>query len=106
MMLRTSVPLHFYMLALPSWAGMSISLFFRMGVWGFAPLCWPFLHADSKLTFYLIFMAFVPKDKMGFNFKFFDFLRFSPQFVCYPNFSGFLAMGVGRGFKLSIQISI
>ena len=57
--LRTSVPLYFSMLALPSWASMSIFLFFGMRLWGFELLFSLFLHIDSKLKFYLIFGAFV-----------------------------------------------
>ena len=54
---------------LPSWAGTNISLFFRIRVWSFALLCWPFLHTVSEFVYFWIFEVFVPKGKMGFNFR-------------------------------------
>lgn len=47
-----------------------------MRVWGFAPLCWLFLHTMFKPKFYWIFEACVPKDQTGFDFKFFQFWGF------------------------------
>lgn len=56
------------MLALPGWVGMSIFLFFEMGVWGFESLCWLFLHTNFKPDFYWIFVAHLLAGTMGFLF--------------------------------------
>lgn len=92
--LRTSVLLGFCFLVLLGWSGMNISLFFRMRVWGFVPLCWPFLHTVSKLDYFWILGVLYPKAQWVLVLKFFQNLGILPHFSCRPNFSNFFGISL------------
>ena len=90
------------MLVLPGWAGMNISLFFRMRVWNFVSLCWPFLHTVSDSIYFWIFGVFRPKGQMGFNFESFSKFGVLTSFCMPPYFLKFSWHDVGHGIGLSI----
>ena len=65
---------------------MNVFPVFEMGVWVFAPLCWPFLHTVSDFIYFWIFGVFVPKGQMGFNFEFFSKFEIFTSFCVPPYF--------------------
>ena len=94
------------MLVLLDWAGTNISIFFEMRVWGFAPLCWLFLHTVFDFIYFWIFGVFVPKGQMGFNFNFFPKFGIFTSFCVLPYFLEFSWHNVVCGPWWSVWIIV
>ncbi len=94
------------MLVLPGWVGMNIPLYFRMRVWGFALLCWPFFHTVFELDYFWIFGVFLPKGQIRFNFEVFLNLEIFTLFCMPPYFLEFSWHELGRGPRLSNWILV